>query len=102
MAGIQNFRKSFRGFNRKDVVDYIEYMNNTHNAQIEQLSNRRNAAVPSRSWRLTAERKRLSVRPTSVLVMYTRRPTRFWLRLLPRQKLPLPISVLLPIRSPSS
>ena len=45
MAGIQNFRKSFRGFNRKDVVDYIEYMNNTHNAQIEQLNNQLNAAL---------------------------------------------------------
>ena len=45
MAGIQNFRKSFRGFNRKDVVDYIEYMNNTHNAQVEQLNNQLNAAL---------------------------------------------------------
>ena len=45
MAGMQNFRKSFRGFNRKDVVDYIEYMNNSHNAQIEQLNNQLNAAL---------------------------------------------------------
>lgn len=45
MAGIQNFRTSFRGFHRKDVVDYIEYMNNTHNAQVEQLNNQLNAAL---------------------------------------------------------
>ena len=39
MADMQNFRKSFRGFNRVDVVNYIEYMNNSHNSQIEQLNN---------------------------------------------------------------
>ena len=38
MAGIQNFRISLRGFNREDVVSYIEYINNQHNAQITQLN----------------------------------------------------------------
>lgn len=38
MAGIQNFRSAFNGFKREDVVHYIEYMNNKHNAQIEQLN----------------------------------------------------------------
>lgn len=38
MAGIQNFRTALGGFNRQDVVQYIEYMNNQHNSQIEQLN----------------------------------------------------------------
>ena len=38
MAGFQNFRSALSGFNRQDVVQYIEYMNNQHNAQIEQLN----------------------------------------------------------------
>ena len=38
MASLQ-FRTAFRGFNREDVVRYIEYLNNQHNAQIEQLNN---------------------------------------------------------------
>ena len=45
MADIQNFRTSFRGFNRKDVVDYIEYLNNTHKSQLEQLNNQLSAAL---------------------------------------------------------
>ena len=38
MAVIQNFRSALGGFNRQDVVRYIEYLNNQHNAQIEQLN----------------------------------------------------------------
>ena len=45
MAGIQNFRIAVRGFNRKDVVDYIEYINNKHNAQVEQLNNQLQEAL---------------------------------------------------------
>ena len=45
MAGIQNFRIAVRGFHRKDVVDYIEYINNKHNAQIEQLNNQLQEAL---------------------------------------------------------
>ena len=37
MAASHTFRTAFRGFNREDVVRYIEYMNNQHNAQLEQL-----------------------------------------------------------------
>ena len=39
MAGVMNFRSALGGFNRQDVVQYIEYMNNKHNSQIEQLNN---------------------------------------------------------------
>lgn len=39
MAAPQRFRTAFRGFNREDVVSYIEYLNNQHNAQLEQLQN---------------------------------------------------------------
>lgn len=39
MAGIQNFRTAINGFHRRDVVDYIAYMNNRHSAELEQLRN---------------------------------------------------------------
>ena len=45
MSELKNFRSAFRGFNRQDVVNYIEYINNTHNAQIEQLNNQLQAAL---------------------------------------------------------
>ena len=38
MADLQHFRSAFRGFNRQDVVNYIEFMNQKHNSQIEQLN----------------------------------------------------------------
>lgn len=45
MADIQSFRSAFRGFNRQDVVSYIEYMNNKHNSQLEQLNNQLQVAL---------------------------------------------------------
>ena len=39
MATTQRFRSALNGFNREDVVNYIEYLNNRHNAQLEQLNN---------------------------------------------------------------
>ncbi len=38
MAAMQHFRTALAGFNREDVVRYIEYLNNQHNSQIEQLN----------------------------------------------------------------
>ena len=38
MAAPQNFRSAFNGFNREDVVHYLEYINTTHNNQISQLT----------------------------------------------------------------
>ena len=38
MADIQLFRTAFRGFNREDVVEYIEHINNRHSAQVAQLN----------------------------------------------------------------
>ena len=38
MNEFQSFRSAFNGFNREDVVRYIEYMNNKHHAQVEQLN----------------------------------------------------------------
>ena len=38
MAVIQNFRGAVGGFNREDVVRYIEYINNKHASQINQLN----------------------------------------------------------------
>lgn len=34
----QSFRSAFNGFNREDVVRYIEYLNNQHKNQIAQLN----------------------------------------------------------------
>ena len=39
MAATQRFRSAFNGFNREDVVNYIEYLNNRHTAEMEQLNN---------------------------------------------------------------
>lgn len=39
MAAFQNFRSAVGGFNREDVVRYIEYMNNKHSSQVNQLNN---------------------------------------------------------------
>ena len=37
MPASYNFRTAFNGFNREDVVHYIEYINSKHTAQINQL-----------------------------------------------------------------
>ena len=47
MAAPQRFRSAFNGFHREDVVNYIEYLNNQHNAQLEQLNNQLQTARES-------------------------------------------------------
>lgn len=47
-----NFRSSLHGFNRQDVANYLEYLNNRHAAQINQLNTdlealRRQAEAPA-------------------------------------------------------
>ena len=37
MTASYNFRTAFNGFNREDVVHYIEYINSKHNTQVNQL-----------------------------------------------------------------
>lgn len=37
MASAQNFRSAFNGFNREDVVHYIEYLNSKHAGAVNQL-----------------------------------------------------------------
>lgn len=39
MAAPQNFRSAFNGFNRDDVVNYIAYITNKHETQVNQLNN---------------------------------------------------------------
>lgn len=39
MAETHRFRSALGGFNRQDVVQYIEYMNTKHTAQVNQLTN---------------------------------------------------------------
>ena len=38
MSAPQNFRSAFNGFNREDVVKYLEYINSRHRAQVNQLT----------------------------------------------------------------
>ena len=38
MAAPQNFRSAFNGFNREDVVRYLEYINAKHASEINQLN----------------------------------------------------------------
>ena len=38
MSAPQNFRTAFNGFNREDVVRYLEYINTKHTAQVNQLT----------------------------------------------------------------
>lgn len=38
MAAPQSFRSAFNGFNREDVVHYLEYLNAKHATQVEQLN----------------------------------------------------------------
>ena len=44
MAASYNFRSAFNGFNREDVVHYIEYINSKHTAQVNQLRSDLSAA----------------------------------------------------------
>lgn len=44
MASVHHFRSAFNGFNREDVVHYIEYLNNQHNTKLEQLNAQLQAA----------------------------------------------------------
>ena len=39
MTPLHHFRSALSGFNRQDVVSYIEYLNNQHNAEVQQLKN---------------------------------------------------------------
>ena len=38
MAAPQNFRSAFNGFNKEDVVHYLEYINSKHNTELNQLT----------------------------------------------------------------
>lgn len=59
-----NFRTAINGFNRKDVVRYIEFLNNKHTAQLNQIRTETDELraelalarqAPARSMRLEAE-----------------------------------------------
>ena len=39
MPAPQNFRSAFHGFNREDVVRYLEYINTKHTTELNQLQN---------------------------------------------------------------
>ena len=58
MAELQYFRTSFRGFNREDVVRYIEYMNQQHKKQLEQMNAQLSAVDPTLAARLEAAEAR--------------------------------------------
>lgn len=61
MASSQNFRTAFNGFNREDVVHYLEYINTKHTNQLNQLT-AENESLRERLERLPdAESQRLLV-----------------------------------------
>ena len=37
MAAVHNFRSALNGFNREDVVHYIEFINNRNKTQLDQM-----------------------------------------------------------------
>ena len=45
MAAVQSFRTALGGFNREDVVRYIEYLNNKHASEVEQLNTQLQTAL---------------------------------------------------------
>ena len=47
MPPVQRFRSAFNGFNRSDVVQYIEYLNNHYETKIQQLTNQLQNATAS-------------------------------------------------------
>ena len=56
MAAAQRFRSAFNGFNREDVVRYIEYLNNSYTSQIQQLNTQlQNAAAKPADAQLQAD-----------------------------------------------
>ena len=55
MPATQRFRSAFHGFNREDVVNYIEYLNNHYTAQMEQLTNQLQEAKGTVSGDVVAE-----------------------------------------------
>ena len=55
MPVTQRFRSALNGFNREDVVNYIEYINNRHTTEVEQLKNQLQEAKGSVSEDVVAE-----------------------------------------------
>ena len=49
MVAVQSFRTALGGFNREDVVRYIEYMNNKHASEVEQLNTQLQTALEQAS-----------------------------------------------------
>jgi len=45
MAQTHSFRSAFHGFNREDVVHYIEYINNKHTDLVNQLNSEKQALL---------------------------------------------------------
>lgn len=60
MAASHHFRTAFRGFHREDVVNYIQYMTNQHNAQLEQLRAQSQPADEDLQARLAAAEARVA------------------------------------------
>ena len=60
----QQFRSAFNGFNREDVVHYIEYLNNQHRSQVEQLNSQLQAANAKAANQEEAEALRIQLDET--------------------------------------
>ena len=74
MAEMQYFRTAFRGFNREDVVHYIEYMNQQHRKQLEQLSAQVSTPDPAILARLEAAEARCAQLEAELEALHNAKP----------------------------
>ena len=75
MAEMQYFRTAFRGFNREDVVHYIEYMNQQHRKQLEQLTAQVSTPDPALLARLEAAEARCAQLEAELVALRNAEPT---------------------------
>ena len=76
MASVKNFRTSIAGFNKDDVVRYIEYINNKHSSELEQLKtqlkNAKDALAKADNTELKAKLEAAEARCAELEVFETR------------------------------
>lgn len=76
MASVKNFRTSLAGFNKDDVVRYIEYINNKHSSELEQLKtqlkNAKDALAKADNTELKAKLEAAAPAPGDELEAYRR------------------------------
>ena len=82
MSETRKFRTALNGFNRQDVVQYIEYLNNRNRAQVQQLNDQLKAAreapneeVARLEARITELEAQLEARDAEIAALQPRQET---------------------------